>query len=51
MLAGDLNTTNIRQIGNIARAVLELCDQPVHPFVFSALSTRSMPTSVTQTSW
>ena len=49
MLAGDLNTTNIRQIGNIARAVLELSDQPVHPFVFSAQATRSTPTSVTST--
>ena len=49
ILAGDLNTTNIRQLGNIARAVLELCDQPVHPFVFSAMATRSLPTSVTST--
>ena len=49
MLAGDLNTTNIRQIGNIARAVLELSDQPVHPFLFSAQATRSTPTSVTST--
>ena len=40
MLAGDLNTTNIRMIGNIARAVLELSDQPVHPFLFSAQATR-----------
>ena len=49
MLAGDLNTTNIRQIGNIARAVLELSDQPVHPLLFSAQATRSTPTSVTST--
>ena len=42
MLAGDLNTTNIRMIGNIARAVLELSDQPVHPFLFSAQATRDL---------
>ena len=36
LLAGDLNTTNIRQLGNIARAVFEFCDEPVHPFIFNA---------------
>ena len=49
LLAGDLNTTNIRQLGNIARAVFEFCDEPVHPFIFNAIAPRSMPTSVTST--
>ena len=47
ILAGDLNTTNIRQIADIARTVFDLCNQRAHPFVFSAHAPRSLPTSVT----
>ena len=47
LLAGDLNTTNIRQIADIARTVFDLCNQRAHPFVFSAHAPRSLPTSVT----
>lgn len=49
VLAGDMNTTSIKQIANIARSVFELCDRPVHPFVFSAFAPRTLPTSVTTT--
>ena len=49
LLAGDLNTTNIRQIANIARVVFEFSDEPVHPFLFEASAPRSLPTSVTCT--
>jgi len=49
VLAGDLNTTNIQQIANIARVVFELCSEAVHPFIFTASAPRSLPTSVTTT--
>lgn len=49
ILAGDMNTTNIRQIANIARVVFELSDRPCHPFVFTASAPRTLPTSVTTT--
>jgi len=49
LLAGDLNTTNIRQIADIARTVFELCRKPAHPFMFSAAAPPSLPTSVTTT--
>ena len=49
ILAGDLNTTNIQQIANIARVVFELCSEAVHPFIFTASAPRSLPTSVTTT--
>ena len=49
VLAGDMNTTSIKQIANIARSVFELCERPCHPFVFSAFAPRTLPTSVTTT--
>jgi hypothetical protein len=49
LMAGDLNTTNIRQIADIARTVFELCQQTAHPFLFTATPPRSLPTSVTTT--
>ena len=47
MVAGDMNATNVREIGGVARVVFELAAEPAHPFVFAATAPRSMPTSVT----
>ena len=47
LLAGDLNTTNIRQIADIARTVFEMCEKACHPFIFTATPPRTLPTSVT----
>ena len=49
LLAGDLNTTNIREIANIARTVFELCTEECHPVIFSAVAPRTLHTSVTTT--
>lgn len=45
--AGDLNTTNIQKIAEIAMSVFTLAREPVHPFLFSAVAPRTLPTSVT----
>ena len=47
VLAGDLNTTRVRQLGNIARAVFTLANEPAHSFIYEATAPRTTPTSVT----
>ena len=47
VLAGDLNTTNVRQIGNIARVIFDLTDEPAHRFMYQVTAPRTRPTSVT----
>lgn len=49
VLAGDMNTTSIKQLANIARSVFDLCNHSCHPFVFSAHAPCTLPTSVTTT--
>ena len=47
VLAGDLNTTNIRHVANVTRVAFELGGVDVHPFLFTASALRSPPTTVT----
>ena len=46
-MAGDLNTTNARQLANVCRAVFALTNEPGHPFLFDHFAPRTTPTSVT----
>ena len=43
----DDKSTNLRQLASIALAVFTLAREPAHPFIYSALAPRSLPTSVT----